>query len=89
MATTTEAPPRQTLFLRNATGLVKAWSTFDALPLPFGWTPTSATSPVSTDHCLPASRPSMRCGQKRIRWSVRKSFPPTAREPCIRFANRE
>src|SRR6202171_5128322 len=29
MATTTEAP-RQTLFLRNATGLVKAWSTFDA-----------------------------------------------------------
>src|SRR5438046_10595257 len=30
MATTTEAPPRQTLFLRNATGLVKAWSTFDA-----------------------------------------------------------
>src|ERR1700682_759627 len=29
MATTTEAPP-QTLFLRNATGLVKAWSTFDA-----------------------------------------------------------
>jgi amino acid transporter len=30
MATTTAAPPRQTLFLRNATGLVKAWSTFDA-----------------------------------------------------------
>src|SRR5437867_862605 len=30
MATTTEAPPRQTLFLRNATGLVKAWATFDA-----------------------------------------------------------
>jgi APA family basic amino acid/polyamine antiporter len=29
MATTTEAP-RPTLFLRNATGLVKAWSTFDA-----------------------------------------------------------
>src|SRR4030088_1342996 len=29
MATTTEAP-RQTLFLRNATGVVKAWSTFDA-----------------------------------------------------------
>ena len=29
MATTTDAP-RQTLFLRNATGLVKAWSTFDA-----------------------------------------------------------
>src|SRR3981189_3892378 len=29
MATTTEAP-RKTLFLRNATGLVKAWSTFDA-----------------------------------------------------------
>src|SRR5207245_7610840 len=29
IATTTEAP-RQTLFLRNATGLVKAWSTFDA-----------------------------------------------------------
>src|SRR6202158_5801218 len=29
MATTTEAP-RQTLFLRNATGLVKAWSTFYA-----------------------------------------------------------
>ena len=29
MATTSEAP-RQTLFLRNATGLVKAWSTFDA-----------------------------------------------------------
>ena len=27
---TTAAPPRQTLFLRNATGLVKAWSTFDA-----------------------------------------------------------
>src|SRR2546422_6828781 len=30
MATTTEAPARPTLFLRNATGLVKAWSTFDA-----------------------------------------------------------
>jgi len=30
MATTTANPPRQTLFLRNATGLVKAWSTFDA-----------------------------------------------------------
>ena len=30
MATTTEAPTRPTLFLRNATGLVKAWSTFDA-----------------------------------------------------------
>jgi amino acid transporter len=30
MATTTAAPPRQTLFLRNATGLVKAWSGFDA-----------------------------------------------------------
>jgi basic amino acid/polyamine antiporter, APA family len=30
MATTTASPPRQTLFLRNATGLVKAWSTFDA-----------------------------------------------------------
>jgi amino acid transporter len=30
MATTTAGPPRQTLFLRNATGLVKAWSTFDA-----------------------------------------------------------
>ncbi|MDQ6712845.1 MAG: APC family permease [Candidatus Dormibacteraeota bacterium] len=30
MATTTPAPPRQTLFLRNATGLVKAWSGFDA-----------------------------------------------------------
>src|SRR2546421_207332 len=29
MAATTDAP-RQTLFLRNATGLVKAWSTFDA-----------------------------------------------------------
>ena len=29
MATTTDAP-RPTLFLRNATGLVKAWSTFDA-----------------------------------------------------------
>src|ERR1700726_3493298 len=29
MATTTE-PPGQTLFLPNATGLVKAWSTFDA-----------------------------------------------------------
>jgi amino acid transporter len=29
MATSTEAP-RKTLFLRNATGLVKAWSTFDA-----------------------------------------------------------
>jgi len=29
MATSTDAP-RQTLFLRNATGLVKAWSTFDA-----------------------------------------------------------
>ena len=30
MASTTASPPRQTLFLRNATGLVKAWSTFDA-----------------------------------------------------------
>ena len=30
MATTTEAPARPTLFLRNATGLVKAWSSFDA-----------------------------------------------------------
>ncbi|HYM49473.1 MAG TPA: APC family permease [Candidatus Limnocylindrales bacterium] len=30
MATGTAAPPRQTLFLRNATGLVKAWSGFDA-----------------------------------------------------------
>jgi APA family basic amino acid/polyamine antiporter len=30
MATTTTDAPRQTLFLRNATGLVKAWSTFDA-----------------------------------------------------------
>lgn len=30
MATTTTETPRQTLFLRNATGLVKAWSTFDA-----------------------------------------------------------
>src|SRR5438045_9478236 len=30
MATTTANPPRQTLFLRNATGLVKAWSTFYA-----------------------------------------------------------
>jgi len=30
MASTTAPPPRQTLFLRNATGLVKAWSTFDA-----------------------------------------------------------
>ena len=30
MATGTVAPPRQTLFLRNATGLVKAWSGFDA-----------------------------------------------------------
>jgi APA family basic amino acid/polyamine antiporter len=30
MATTTTEAPRQTLFLRNATGLVKAWSTFDA-----------------------------------------------------------
>ena len=30
MATTTATPPRQTLFLRNATGLVKAWSGFDA-----------------------------------------------------------
>src|SRR3982074_445588 len=30
MATTTAGPPRQTLFLRNATGLVKAWSGFDA-----------------------------------------------------------
>src|SRR5207237_5586781 len=29
MATTTDTP-RPTLFLRNATGLVKAWSTFDA-----------------------------------------------------------
>jgi amino acid transporter len=28
--TTTTRPPGQTLFLRNATGLVKAWSTFDA-----------------------------------------------------------
>jgi len=30
MATTTTETPRPTLFLRNATGLVKAWSTFDA-----------------------------------------------------------
>src|SRR5256714_10322226 len=32
MATTTDTTgtPRPTLFLRNATGLVKAWSTFDA-----------------------------------------------------------
>ena len=30
MATGTLAPPRQSLFLRNATGLVKAWSGFDA-----------------------------------------------------------
>src|SRR5947207_15544074 len=30
MARTRANPPRQTLFLRNATGLVKAWSTFDA-----------------------------------------------------------
>jgi APA family basic amino acid/polyamine antiporter len=30
MATTTTDTPRPTLFLRNATGLVKAWSTFDA-----------------------------------------------------------
>src|SRR5437016_1604593 len=30
MATTTEAPARPTLFLRNTTGLVKAWSSFDA-----------------------------------------------------------
>jgi len=30
MATGTVAPPRQSLFLRNATGLVKAWSGFDA-----------------------------------------------------------
>jgi basic amino acid/polyamine antiporter, APA family len=30
MATGTASPPRQTLFLRNATGLVKAWSGFDA-----------------------------------------------------------
>src|SRR2546428_13857085 len=30
MATTTTDTARPTLFLRNATGLVKAWSTFDA-----------------------------------------------------------
>src|ERR1700693_5766500 len=30
MATTTTETARPTLFLRNATGLVKAWSTFDA-----------------------------------------------------------
>src|ERR671928_1278243 len=35
MATTTAGPPRQTLFLRNATGLVKAWSTFDAFVYSF------------------------------------------------------
>src|ERR1700737_5040254 len=29
------APPRPTLFLRNATGLVKAWSTFDAFVYSF------------------------------------------------------
>src|ERR1700694_6331744 len=37
MADTTMGPgaPRQTLFLRNATGLVKAWSTFDAFVYSF------------------------------------------------------
>src|SRR2546421_10684714 len=37
MATTTDTTgtPRPTLFLRNATGLVKAWSTFDAFVYSF------------------------------------------------------
>lgn len=62
MATTTAAPPRQTLFLRNATGLVKAWSGFDAFIYSFmsvnlvalGFAAFGYISAVSGGHILTA-----------------------------------
>lgn len=62
MATTTSAPPRQTLFLRNATGLVKAWSGFDAFIYSFmsvnlvalGFGAFGFVSAVSGGHMLSA-----------------------------------
>ncbi len=62
MATTTANPPRQTLFLRNATGLVKAWSGFDAFIYSFmsvslvalGFGAFGFVSAVSGGHMLTA-----------------------------------
>jgi amino acid transporter len=62
MATTTAGPPRQTLFLRNATGLVKAWSGFDAFIYSFmsvnlvalGFGAFGFVSAVSGGHMLSA-----------------------------------
>src|SRR5947207_10515405 len=51
MATTTANPPRQTLFLRNATGLVKAWSTFDAFLYSF-WSINLVTLGLYGVSCL-------------------------------------